>query len=188
MWAEIKAAFYTWNPFRKPWTRPDKCAAVTRSNVLLFYWRSSVRWPLSLFQFEEFKPLVFSLPESCDCPIFVIAVTSWIINSCSNVAQRVLTFQILLLLFTFRLVVTQAVSRRLPTAAARVRARVRSCRICGGQSGTGERCLWVLRFPLPILIPPTAPHWPSSIIRGWYNSPISGRRTKWTQSHPTRRN
>jgi hypothetical protein len=25
------------------------------------------------------------------------------------------------------------------------------------------------------------------IIRGWYNWPISGRRTKWTQSHPTPR-
>jgi hypothetical protein len=31
----------------------------------------------------------------------------------------------------------QAVNRRLPTAAARVRARVRSCGICIGQSDTG---------------------------------------------------
>jgi hypothetical protein len=44
--------------------------------------------------------------------------------------------------------------------------------------------LLVLRFPLPILFPPTAPH-SSSIIRGWYIRPVSGRRTKWTQSHPT---
>jgi hypothetical protein len=83
--------------------------------------------------------------------------------------------------------VAQAVSRRLPTAAARVRAQVRSCRICGGQSGTGEGFLRVLRFPLPILIPPTAPHSSSPIIRGWYDRPNSGRRTKWTQSHPTTR-
>jgi hypothetical protein len=48
----------------------------------------------------------------------------------------------------------QAVSRRLPTAAARVRAQVRSCGICGGQSGTGADFLRVLRIPLPILIPP----------------------------------
>jgi hypothetical protein len=44
-----------------------------------------------------------------------------------------------------------------PTAAARVRSQVRSCGISGGQSGTGAGFLRVLRFPLPILIPPTAP-------------------------------
>jgi hypothetical protein len=33
--------------------------------------------------------------------------------------------------------IAQAVSRWLPTAAARVRARVWSCEICGGQSGAG---------------------------------------------------
>jgi hypothetical protein len=35
---------------------------------------------------------------------------------------------------------------------------VRSCGICGVQSGTGVGFLCVLRFPLPILIPPTAPY------------------------------
>jgi hypothetical protein len=82
--------------------------------------------------------------------------------------------------------IAQAVSRRLPTAAAWVRAQDRSSGICGGQSGTGAGLLRVLRFPLPILISPTAPH-SSSIIRGWYNRPVSGRCTKWTQSHPTLR-
>jgi hypothetical protein len=48
--------------------------------------------------------------------------------------------------------------RRHPTAAARIRAQVGSCEICGGQSGTGAGFLRVLQFPLPILIPPTAPH------------------------------
>jgi hypothetical protein len=82
--------------------------------------------------------------------------------------------------------IAQAISRWLPTAAARVRAQVRSCGICGGQSGTGACFLRVFRFPLPILIPPTARH--SSIIWCLYNTVSSGRRTKWTQSHPTTRN
>jgi hypothetical protein len=45
--------------------------------------------------------------------------------------------------------IAQAVSRWLPTAAARVRSQV---------SGTRAGFLRVLRFPLPILIPPTAPY------------------------------
>jgi hypothetical protein len=56
-----------------------------------------------------------------------------------------------------------------------------------GQSGTGEGFLRVLRFPLPILIPPTVLRSSSSTSRGWYNGPNGDRRTKWTQSHPTRR-
>jgi hypothetical protein len=67
--------------------------------------------------------------------------------------------------------IAQAVSRRLPTAAGRVRARVRSCGICGEQSGTGAGFLRVLRFPLPIFIPPIGPQSPSSIIWDWYNRP-----------------
>jgi hypothetical protein len=66
--------------------------------------------------------------------------------------------------------IAQAVSRRHPTVAARVRTQVRSRGICGGRSGAGVGFLRVLRFPLPILIPPTAPHL-SSIIRCWYNRP-----------------
>jgi hypothetical protein len=83
--------------------------------------------------------------------------------------------------------IAQAVSRRIPTAAAWVRAQVGSCGNFGGQSVTGTGFLRVLQFLLPILIPPIAPH-SSSIIRGWYNRPDSGRRIKWTQSHPTPRN
>jgi hypothetical protein len=50
--------------------------------------------------------------------------------------------------------IAQAVSRWLPTAAVRVRARVWSSGIFGGQSGAGVRFLQVLRYPLPIFIPP----------------------------------
>jgi ribosomal protein S14 len=59
----------------------------------------------------------------------------------------------------------QAVSRWLPTAAARVRARV-SCGICGGQRGARAGFLRVLRFPLPIFIQSIAPQSPASIIWG----------------------
>jgi hypothetical protein len=38
-----------------------------------------------------------------------------------------------------------------------------SCGICGGRSGAGAGFLRVLRFPLPIFIPPIAPQSPSSI-------------------------
>jgi hypothetical protein len=85
--------------------------------------------------------------------------------------------------------IAQAVSRRLTTAAARVWAKVRSCGICGEQSGAGAGFLPVLRFPLSI-INHRLLHIYSllSIIRGWYSRPFSGRRTKWTRSHPTPRN
>jgi hypothetical protein len=49
--------------------------------------------------------------------------------------------------------VAQAVSRWLPTAAARVRVLV-ACGVCGEQSGTGPGFLRVLRLLLPMIIPP----------------------------------
>jgi hypothetical protein len=57
---------------------------------------------------------------------------------------------------TYGRAVAQAVSRWLPTAAVRVRARS-ECGRCGGQSGTGAGFLPILRFPLPI-IPPISPY------------------------------
>jgi hypothetical protein len=49
--------------------------------------------------------------------------------------------------------IAEAVSRWLPTAAA----RVRSSGICGRQSGAGADFLRVLWFPLPIFNPPNSP-------------------------------
>jgi hypothetical protein len=49
--------------------------------------------------------------------------------------------------------IAQAVSRWLPTAAARVQSRVWSSGICGGQSGAGAGFPRVLRFPLPFIPP-----------------------------------
>jgi hypothetical protein len=83
--------------------------------------------------------------------------------------------------------IAQGVSRLIPSAVAQVRAQVKSYGFCSGQSDTEAGFPRVLRFPLPILIPPTAPY-SSFIIRDWYNRSVSGRRTKWTQSHPTPRN
>jgi hypothetical protein len=67
--------------------------------------------------------------------------------------------------------IDQAVSRWLPTVAARVRSRVWSSGICGEQSCSGAGFLLVLWFPLPIFIPPIAPQSPPPIIWGWYNRP-----------------
>jgi hypothetical protein len=79
--------------------------------------------------------------------------------------------------------ITETVNRHFPIVAIRVRGRFNTWRIYGEQSGTWTGFLPILRFPLPITSP-TALH-TSSIIRGWHNRQNSGRRTKWSQSHPT---
>jgi hypothetical protein len=57
-------------------------------------------------------------------------------------------------------------SRRLLTATDWVRNQVRSFGIGGAQYGTGTGFFRVLRFTLPIVIPPTAPHSSSIILAG----------------------
>lgn len=49
-------------------------------------------------------------------------------------------------------------------------------------NGSGADFLQISLFPVPVLIPPTAPY--SSIFWGWYSEPTSGLRAEWTQSHP----
>jgi hypothetical protein len=51
----------------------------------------------------------------------------------------------------------EAVIRWFPTAASRVRTRVWSSGICDGQIGAGASFLRILRFPVPIFIPPNSP-------------------------------
>jgi hypothetical protein len=70
--------------------------------------------------------------------------------------------------------IAQAVSRRLPIEAARVRAPVRSYGICGGHSSTRAGFLRLLQFPLPILIPQTAPHSSSSFGAGTVDLIVAG--------------
>jgi hypothetical protein len=58
--------------------------------------------------------------------------------------------------------VTRVVSPRLPTAATLVRARVKSCEICGAQSGISV-------FPAK-----HSTYCSTLIIRSWYNKPSNG--------------
>jgi hypothetical protein len=74
--------------------------------------------------------------------------------------------------------IAEAVSRWLPTAAARVQSRVWSSGICGGQSGVGGR------FSPTTSVSPAIHSTKFSILtitRARYNRPVSGRRAEWTQ-------
>jgi hypothetical protein len=68
--------------------------------------------------------------------------------------------------------IAQVVSRWFPIMVTRVRARFRSCGICGGQSGTGGRFSVSTLVSSANSFPPIAPQPPSSIIWGWYNRTI----------------
>jgi hypothetical protein len=67
--------------------------------------------------------------------------------------------------------IAQEVSRRLPSAAARFRAQVRSCGICGGRSGTGGKFSPNTSVPLPIFILSTAPHSLLHLAKLWADVP-----------------
>jgi hypothetical protein len=78
--------------------------------------------------------------------------------------------------------IAQAVSRRITTAEPGFEPRLGHVGFVVDEAVLSEVFSEYFRFPLSILIPPTAPS--SYIIRVWYTRSISGRRTKWTQSHP----
>jgi hypothetical protein len=103
----------------------------------------------------------------------------------------------------------QAVSRRLPTAAARVQTRVGTWDFVMGKSGAEAGFLRELRFPLPIYIPSCSPQssslsleagtigqeWPQCLVshspkkkkkwaghvnsRGHFNLKASGEEINW---------
>jgi hypothetical protein len=81
-------------------------------------------------------------------------------------------------------IVAQADSSRLSTTAALDRARVKSCGIWGGQSGTSAGFLLVLRFLLPLIHSTNCSMSSPSIIQGWYNRPINGRSNSGLGSTP----
>jgi hypothetical protein len=56
----------------------------------------------------------------------------------------------------------------------RVPLQVRSCGICGGHSDAGAGFLRVLRFPLPILIPPAVLHTDPSSGAGAVGQLVAG--------------
>jgi hypothetical protein len=72
--------------------------------------------------------------------------------------------------------VAQAVSRRLPTTAARVLFVV-------DKAALGQVFQGISISPANSHSPPYAPY--PSVIRGWYNRPLHDRRIKRTQSHHT---
>jgi hypothetical protein len=74
-------------------------------------------------------------------------------HRCENLKSYIYTC-----ILRLRRVIAQAARRRLTTATALVRPQLSLCGIGGGQSDTGAGFLPVLRFPLPILTPPTAPY------------------------------
>jgi hypothetical protein len=68
--------------------------------------------------------------------------------------------------------IAQVVSRRLPTAAARVQTQVWSCGILWWTKvALGQVFCRELRFPLPIYIPSASPQSSFTITRGWHNRP-----------------
>jgi hypothetical protein len=68
--------------------------------------------------------------------------------------------------------VAKAVIRWFPTSAARVRAQVWSCGICGGQKWKWDSFSPSTSLSLPITIPQIAPQSPPFIIWGWCNMPV----------------
>jgi hypothetical protein len=88
----------------------------------------------------------FTLPYLTYMSVYTHSHTHTNMVSQNSVTTRLMLFPLLGVVSIGR-AIAQAVSRRFPTAAARVRAQIRSCGICGGQSGTGADFPRVFWFP-----------------------------------------
>jgi hypothetical protein len=102
-----------------------------------------------------------------DCKFVKMSALTWLSQE-FRIIKITFDFSLHFLSYLKGRAIAQVISHRLPTAAA----RVKSCGICGGQSGTRAGVLLVLGFPLPIFIPPIAPQSPSSIIWVRYTRPV----------------
>jgi hypothetical protein len=78
--------------------------------------------------------------------------------------------------------IAQVVSRRLPTAAARVRTRSGNVGFVVAKVALGQVFYEYFGFPCQFSFYQLLRNHPHLIIRGWDNRPVSCRRTKWTQS------
>jgi hypothetical protein len=144
----------TWRwSWRVPGRMEQVNIAVTQEVAVTCYWPSWLRF----FVFCSLSLDDFKMGSSGSCPLA---------GFCTDGHEHPQSVTTVLVNNKYGCAIAQAVSPRLPTAAARVPAHARSCGIYGKQSGTDASFLWILRFSLPVLIPPTAPH-SSSIIRGW---------------------
>jgi hypothetical protein len=75
--------------------------------------------------------------------------------------------------------IAQAVTRRLSTAVARFDPRSSHVGFVVDNVALGHVFFEYFGFPANSHSTDCSPH-SSSIIRGWYTRPVSGRRTKWT--------
>jgi hypothetical protein len=82
------------------------------------------------------------------------------------------------------LAVARAISRRLPTAKARVRALTMSFGIYSGQNINGACFLRILRFPLPLIHSTNCSAVITIYHSGWYDRSISGRSNSGLGSIP----
>jgi hypothetical protein len=65
--------------------------------------------------------------------------------------------------------IAQVISLKFLIVVAWFQSQVTPCMLCGRQSGTLARFLQALLFPLPIFIPPTAPHSPLTLSLTLYS-------------------